>query len=52
MLKQALVIRPAEGATRIAVPVPAAVALLVTAGLIVFLGVFPSLVLQLLPAAR
>lgn len=51
VLKQALVVRPAESATRISVPAPAALALLLTAALIVLLGLFPSVVLQLLPRA-
>jgi NADH-quinone oxidoreductase subunit N len=48
VLKQALVIRPADGAARIAVPAPAAVALLVAAALTLFLGLFPSVVLRLI----
>jgi len=46
ILKQALVAAPApHNGGRIAVPQPAALTLAVTAGLIVLLGVFPSLVL-------
>jgi hypothetical protein len=43
VLKQALVAAPAAGAGRIAVPLPAAGALVLAAGLIVLLGMFPSL---------
>jgi NADH-quinone oxidoreductase subunit N len=45
ILKQALVAAPPEAAGRIVVPLPAALALTLAAGLIVLLGVFPSLVL-------
>lgn len=47
ILKQALVIAPAKDAVAVKVPAPAAVALLVAAGLIVILGLLPSLVLGL-----
>jgi NADH-quinone oxidoreductase subunit N len=47
ILKQSLVAAPATGRGRIAVPANAALALLVAALLIVFLGLFPSLVLGL-----
>lgn len=52
VLKQALVVTPAKGAARIAVPTPAAIALLVISAAIVLLGLFPSSVLQLLTAAQ
>jgi NADH-quinone oxidoreductase subunit N len=45
VLKQALVAAPAAGAGRIAVPLPAACALGVAAGLILLLGMFPALLL-------
>jgi len=48
VLKQALVAAPApERSGRIRVPAAAAITLVVAAGLVVFLGVFPSLVLGL-----
>ena len=47
VLKQALVAAPAAGADRIKVPVVPALTLLVAAALIVFLGLFPSLLLDL-----
>ena len=46
VLKQALVAAPAAGAGRIAVPLPAAGALVLAAGLILLLGIFPSLLLR------
>jgi NADH-quinone oxidoreductase subunit N len=48
VLKQALVARPVEGAARIAVPAEAAIALVVAAALLVILGIWPSLVLQMI----
>ncbi len=45
ILKQALVAAPTDGAGPVKVPTPAAAALLVAAGLLVVLGVFPSLLL-------
>jgi NADH-quinone oxidoreductase subunit N len=45
VLKQALVAAPAPGVSPIAVPRPAALALAGAAGLVVLLGVFPSLLL-------
>jgi NADH-quinone oxidoreductase subunit N len=51
ILKQALVLRPTAQAARIPIPMPAAAALVFAALLIVLLGLFPSLVLQLLPRA-
>ncbi|MSU72895.1 MAG: NADH-quinone oxidoreductase subunit N [Opitutus sp.] len=47
ILKQALVAAPAEGRRRIAVPASAALALIISAGLLVLLGVFPSVLLRL-----
>lgn len=48
VLKQALVAPPADGAdSRLAVPAPAAVALVLAAVLLVVLGVAPSLLLQI-----
>jgi NADH-quinone oxidoreductase subunit N len=47
ILKQTLVIAPAAGRSRIAVPVNASIALILAAALLVFLGLFPSLVLGL-----
>ncbi len=47
ILKQALVAKPAEGAAPIATPLPAFLALLVSALLIVLLGLFPAPVLEL-----
>jgi NADH-quinone oxidoreductase subunit N len=47
ILKQALVNGPTAGAAKIHVPAPAAVALLVAAGLLIILGVLPSPVLDL-----
>ncbi|PTX90690.1 NADH-quinone oxidoreductase subunit N [Opitutus sp. ER46] len=47
VLKQALVARPAPKAARIPVPPETAVALIITAGLLVLLGVFPSVILRL-----
>jgi len=47
VLKQALVAKPAADAGRIAVPVDAAVALVVIAALLVLLGVFPSFLLRI-----
>jgi NADH-quinone oxidoreductase subunit N len=50
ILKQALVAGPSRSAeSRIGVPLPAAVALAVTTFLLIVLGVFPSVVLRLLP---
>jgi NADH-quinone oxidoreductase subunit N len=50
ILKQALVAAPAQSAdTRIVVPLPAALALLVTTFLLIALGVFPPMVLRILP---
>ncbi len=46
ILKQALVVKPAEPVQRIAIPVTTALALLTAAALIVVFGVFPSLVLE------
>jgi NADH-quinone oxidoreductase subunit N len=45
ILKQALVATPAEDSPVVKVPVPAALALLTAAALLVVLGVLPSLVL-------
>ena len=45
ILKQALVAAPAEDAPAVKVPVPAALALLTAAALLVVLGVLPSLIL-------
>ena len=45
ILKQALVLKPAEPVQRIATPAATALALLAAAALIVVLGVFPSLIL-------
>ena len=47
ILKQALVAGPAEGRGRIPVPATAALALIISAGLLVFLGVFPSVLLRM-----
>ncbi len=47
VLKQALVARPAEGTGPIPVPLGAALSLLLAAGLLVVLGLFPSSVLRL-----
>lgn len=47
ILKQSLVARPAADAAPVKVPLPAACALLISAALLVVLGVFPSLVLGL-----
>ena len=47
VLKQALVVAPAPDSSRIRVPFAAAFTLLVAAGLIVVLGLFPSLLLGL-----
>lgn len=47
VLKQALVVAPANGAARIAVSLETAVALIIAAGLLVVLGIFPSFLLQL-----
>jgi len=47
ILKQALVAAPAANAASVRVPLPAAAALLVAAGLIVALGVWPSALLGL-----
>lgn len=46
ILKQALVTAPAEGAVPIRVPAVAALTLIIAAGLIVLLGLFPSVLLQ------
>jgi NADH-quinone oxidoreductase subunit N len=48
MLKQALVAAPADGAGRVQVPVAAAAALVLICVLLLGLGIFPSVVLQLL----
>lgn len=48
MLKQALVIAPRADATAIRVPPAAAAALVLIAALVIGLGIFPSLVLQLI----
>jgi NADH-quinone oxidoreductase subunit N len=45
VLKQALVVATPQASPRIAVPLPAALALLSAAGLLVVLGLFPSLLL-------
>ena len=45
ILKQALVATPAEDAPAVKIPLPAALALLTAAALLVILGVLPSLVL-------
>ena len=47
ILKQALVAKPAEAVTPIKLPLPAAVALVIAAALLVLLGVFPSSLLGL-----
>ncbi|MBI2814174.1 MAG: NADH-quinone oxidoreductase subunit N [Opitutae bacterium] len=47
ILKQALVARPAAEAAPVRVPLPAALALLISAALLVLLGVFPSWILGL-----
>ena len=47
ILKQALVAKPAADAARVRAPLPARIALLVSAGLIVLLGLMPSLLLGL-----
>jgi NADH-quinone oxidoreductase subunit N len=47
ILKQTLVLAPAAGRNRIAVPVNASIALILAAALIIFLGLFPSLILGL-----
>ncbi len=47
ILKQALVAKPAADAAPVKVPLPAACALLISAALLVILGVFPSLILGL-----
>lgn len=52
VLKQALVLRGAEGAAPIRVPAPAAAALLAISVLLLLLGLFPSPVLQLLAPGR
>jgi NADH-quinone oxidoreductase subunit N len=49
VLKQALVATPAAPAPRLRVPWPAALALLAAAGLVVWLGIFPGLILDLFP---
>ena len=47
ILKQALVAPPTAEASRIAVPPEAAIALVVAAAMLVFLGVFPSVLLRM-----
>jgi NADH-quinone oxidoreductase subunit N len=47
VLKQALVVAPREGADKISVPIEVAVVLVLAAGLLVLLGVFPSAVLRM-----
>jgi len=47
ILKQALVAAPADNAVKVRVPVHTAVALLIAAGLIVALGLWPSVILEL-----
>ncbi len=48
ILKQALVVAPAKDATPVRAPLPARISLLIAAGLIVVLGLWPSLLLGLL----
>ena len=47
ILKQALIVKPAEAVTPIKLPLPAALALVIAASLLVLLGVFPSPLLGL-----
>jgi NADH-quinone oxidoreductase subunit N len=48
ILKQALVLQPVHDRPRISVPLAPAIALVVAAALIIALGVFPSVVLQMI----
>lgn len=52
VLKQAVVVRSAIIAEKIAVPLPAAIGLCTVAALLLLLGLFPSTVLQLFGATR
>lgn len=47
ILKQALIVKPTEALTPIKLPLPAALALLIAASLLVLLGIFPSALLGL-----